>query len=291
VAGDTLVEVPVESWSAILPTNYIVQRNVGVVVPMKFAGNKVQAVFWDNDSVAQVLNLGSGTASWKYSGFIYTAYNDSQFKENGKLYDLFVRVKRNDSVVAYTEISEVTAKVGNLDFDSTQISETVNHIRYLYTFVPNDSSLKNWNDTLKKTLVIDTIFDTTHLEIDTAKYEYNGFYSDYGHNIRDTIYSYTPDTTIYNTADSVVEKKNLGFRLTLISQVDTISNLFVGDGFTGDYLQIMYFHYVVGENTFSNLDNLQKPKVVTNFKFIVRNSPITIKSCVLVSMTIIKHYI
>lgn len=290
VAGDTLVEVPVESWSAILPTNYIVQRNVGVIVPKKFSGKKVQAVFWDNDSIAHVLNLGVGTTKWKFSGFIYTAYNDSQFKENGKLYDLFVRVKSGDSVVAYTEISEVTAKVGDLDFDSTQISETVNHVRYLYTYVPNDSSLKNWNDTVFKKLVIDTVIDTS-IVTDTNIFRYAN--ASNGEDNYVTFVANYSDTTL-NSEDSLVIHNDIGLSLHFDSVKDTLY-WFYGVTNAGDN-----FHPIFNRDTIEAAS-----KVGTNVVNFTKNNrkvrqywmcfPIDLVASKLtyykIRETIIKHYI
>lgn len=286
VAGDTLVEVPVESWSAILPTNYIVQRNVGVVVPKKFAGNKVQAVFWDNDSIAHVLNLGVGTTKWKFSGFIYTAYNDSQFMENSKLYDLFVRVKKSDSVVAYSEISEVTAKVGNLDFDSTQISETINHIRYLYTFVPNDSSLKNWNDTVSKKLVFDTLFDTVEVHFDSiihcflpnASWRY---YVEIPH---------VSDTTNFSSFDSLNIETTIGYVVNFTSQVEKTDTMFYKALDDGQIRipGLEVFDYKIGPNTLyiDYKGKLTEIEINTN---ISQESTITYVGYI--RKTIIKHYI
>lgn len=192
VAGDTMVEMPIISWKDVLPTNYLVQRNVGCVIPNKYIGNIVQAVYWDNDSIARVLNLGKTTSKNKFSGFIYTAYNDSQFVNQLPIYNLFVRIKKSDSVVAHTEISEVTAQVGNLDYDSTQFENVKSFIKYLFTVIPNDSSVKNYMDTVKKELIIDTTFDTTKYSFVDTNYV--------------TIPYFFKDTTFYSTEDSSYNK-------------------------------------------------------------------------------------
>jgi len=290
VAGDTLVEVPVESWSAILPTNYIVQRNVSCVISKKFSGSSVQAVFWDNDSIARVLNLGKGTTKYKFSGFIYTAYNDSQFKTNTKLYDIFARVKMNDSIVAYTEISEVTAKVGNVDFDSTQFEETYKHITYLYTRVPNDSSVAKYNDTIKKTLVIDTIYDTIHNEIDTNKFIYIGHDSiNPGLNrYEDDIYDGEKDSIVFSSEDSVYMILGSIYSITFDCQIDTISFVRIWNRLSEKEI-VKKFHFTKGENTFQSSDygNMK----VDIIYFDVRGHKIIIKSAYQVNRRVIKHYI
>jgi hypothetical protein len=209
VAGDTMVEIPVTSWKSVLPTNYIVQRNVGCVIPNNYIGSTVQAVYWDNDSIASVLNLGKTTSKNKFSGFIYTAYNDSQFINQLSIYSLFVRIKKNDSVVANTEVTDVTAEVGNLDYDSTQFENVKSYIKYLYTVIPNDSNVKNYMDTIRKELVVDTTFDTVRYSFtDTNNVTIPYFFS---------------DTTMYSTEDSSLNMYGISSILKVM-KVDTVSS-------------------------------------------------------------------
>jgi hypothetical protein len=108
IGNDTLKEIPVISWDTILPTNYIVQRNISVQLFKALLNDTVEAVFWDNDSVAHVVTLGQATKNM-FSGFIYTAYDDIAYRNNSSLYGLFVRVK-NDGVTRFSDIVNVTAK-------------------------------------------------------------------------------------------------------------------------------------------------------------------------------------
>jgi len=161
VGDDTLKEIPLVSWDSVLPTNYIVQRNIAVHVPARYAGNTVQAVWWDNDSIARVLTLGNGTSQSKYSGFVYSIYDNNEYVNNAYLYSIFVRVKNlSDSVVGYSSVSKVRAITGDLDYDSTQINKVYSYITYNYTQVPSDSVVTKYMSVKKKTLKIDTLYDT-----------------------------------------------------------------------------------------------------------------------------------
>lgn len=175
VGTDTLREIPLTSWSNILPTNYIVQRNVSVTVPTKFASNNVEAVFWTNDSIANVVTLGSGTTPQAYSGFIYTVYDDSMYAANSHLYYLFARVKNDkDSVLAYTNPTDIHAKVGNLDYVSTQFVSDLKFDVKGFTLTPNDSSVSKFN--ISKSFSPDTaVWDSTFAKGNWAP---SGYYYD-----------------------------------------------------------------------------------------------------------------
>lgn len=147
VGNDTLREVPLTSWTNILPTNYVVQRNVSVVVPSTYANSKVEAVWWNNDSIAHVVTLGQGTTGQKYSGFVYTVYDDSMYSTNSHLYWLFARVKNSkDSVLAFTKgVTNVVAKVGDLSYDESQLATNWYYDIKGYTLTPNDSSVSRFS--------------------------------------------------------------------------------------------------------------------------------------------------
>jgi len=171
VGDDTLKEIPLVSWDSVLPTNYIVQRNIAVHVPARYAGNTVQAVWWDNDSIARVLTLGNGTSQSKYSGFVYSIYDNNEYVNNAYLYSIFVRVRNlSDSVVGYSSVSKVRAITGDLDYDSTQINKVYSYITYNYTQVPSDSVVTKYMSVKKKTLKIDTLYDT----IEVSNFTSNG---------------------------------------------------------------------------------------------------------------------
>jgi hypothetical protein len=142
VNGDTLREVPVTSWNAVLPTNYIQQRNVQVNVNQAYSYDVVQAVWWNTDSIAHVLNLRSNSLeNGSFSGYIYTVYNDSDYRVNDTIYNLFVRTRSHDSITSYTKILPVYAQVGDLVFPATVFQQNTFHTTLGYSLTPNDSSI------------------------------------------------------------------------------------------------------------------------------------------------------
>lgn len=118
---DTLRSIPVTSWSGVLPTSYVVQRNVSVTLPVKYAGMDVIVGYFNT-----TLNPGTyasvtlGRYSWvNNSGFIYSAYDSAAYANASYLYSAVAIVKHKDSVVAFSNVIDtVTAKVGNIGFDS-----------------------------------------------------------------------------------------------------------------------------------------------------------------------------
>jgi hypothetical protein len=171
VGDDTLREVPITSWDTILPPNYVVQMNVGVTVPLSNVSNTVQVVWWDNDSIANVIDLGkASTSDQKYSGYIYTVYDDVAFRTNAHLYSLFVRTRTNDSIKSYTAILDVKAIVGDLTFAETEFSQVSYHTVAGYSLTPNDSNVARFNlsKTVSMTYVTDSTFDT--LKYDSSYY-------------------------------------------------------------------------------------------------------------------------
>lgn len=169
IGDDTLREIPITTWSAVLPTNYIVQRNIGVVV-----GNTtdvLEAVWWSNDSIANTIRLGNDGSN--RSGFIYTVYDDSMYARDAHLYWLFVRVKTygTDSVVKYSDVHNVTAKSGNQSFDAS-VFDTNTRIKTLgYTLVPDDSSVAVYAKTKTVVMVLDSVVKLDTIDITTD----NGF--------------------------------------------------------------------------------------------------------------------
>ena len=168
VNGDTLREVPVTSWNEILPANYIQQRNVQVNVNPAYSYDVVQAVWWNNDSIAHTLNLAANSlASGSFSGYIYTIYNDSEFKANDTIYNLFVRTRSHDSITSYTKILPVYAQVGDLVFPATVFQQNTYHTTLGYSLTPNDSSVAAFSTrNIEMVYVVDTtdsiaVFDST----------------------------------------------------------------------------------------------------------------------------------
>lgn len=147
VGNDTLREIPIYSWSQILPTGYVIQRNAKVVPPARFLGNTIQAVYWTSDSIANVVDLGSASST-SYSGYLYTYYDSAAFANNTILFSWFARVKRNDSVVSYSTIAGVKAHAGDIEVDSTNFKLVTKYGSVKgYSYVPADSSVAVYNAT------------------------------------------------------------------------------------------------------------------------------------------------
>jgi hypothetical protein len=168
VNGDTLREVPITSWNQILPPNYIQQRNVQVNVKSAFYLNTAQVVWWNNDSIAHVLNLQkNSTVSGSFSGYIYTVYNDSDFAKNAHLYNLFVRTRSNDSITSYTGILDVKAQVGNLVFPDSAFKVNTYHTTLGYSLTPNDSSVASFaKKNISMVFQIDSLDSTLNISSD-----------------------------------------------------------------------------------------------------------------------------
>lgn len=175
VDGDTLREVPLTSWSTVLPTNYVVQRNIGVKV-----GNTtdvLEAVWWTNDSIANTIQLGKDGVN--RSGFIYTVYDDSMYARDAHLYWLFVRVKTSgannangaDSILKYSDVHDVTAKSGDQSFDASKFEANTRIKTLGYSLVPQDSSVRVYAMTRTVVMVLDSIVKLDTIDITTA----NGF--------------------------------------------------------------------------------------------------------------------
>lgn len=177
IGKDTLREIPVNSWANILPTNYIVQRNISAVVKDSFAQSKLEAVWWSNDSIAHVMELGKATTTTKYSGYIYSVYDDSMFAAKAPLYSLLVRIRSTtsssvDSIKAASNTVIVTAITGDLGFDADQFVSFNRRFIVGSALTPRDSSVSLWSSTktlimkLDTSIVIDTmVLDSAHTGI------------------------------------------------------------------------------------------------------------------------------
>ena len=172
VQGDTLKEIPITSWNQILPTLYIVQRNVQMNVKSDYFSDTAQIVWWNNDSIAHVLSLQQNSPnSGSFSGYIYTIYNDNEFANNAHLYNLFARTRSHDSITSYTKVFDVKAKVGDLVFTDTSFKSNNLHSIEGYSLTPNDSSIASfYARTIHMIQVSDTVdsiqvFDSTNLQV------------------------------------------------------------------------------------------------------------------------------
>jgi len=159
IGNDTLREIPVVSWSEILPANYVVQRNVSVIPDAAYRGNTLQAVYFSNDSIANVVTLAATNSGKTFTGYIYSVYDSSAYANNATVYSWFARVKHSDTTLAYTAIMPVTGLNGDVSVDSLtaegkrsfRLYSTYVHLGY--SLVPNDSLVSSYseftrNDTL-----------------------------------------------------------------------------------------------------------------------------------------------
>ena len=188
VAKDTIREIPINSWSSVLPTNYVVQRNIGAQVPPQWAGSKLEAVWWTNDSIASVITLGQGTSTTKYSGYIYSVYDDSMYAASSHLYWLFVRAKNTkDSLLAYTNTTDVNARVGDLSYDTTQFVVNKSYRTLGWSLVPADSSVSYYAKTRTVIMHLDSTVRLDTVVLDSA-YTYD----------KNAQKVYVPDSNAYN---------------------------------------------------------------------------------------------
>lgn len=113
-----IYEVPVNSWLNVLPTDYVVQRNISGKVNQNqyFSELKsVEALFWSLDSVALMIPLELNGDI--YSGFIYQKYNDSSFQKSLRIFNCFVRVlDSKDSVYGLSNVINYSERSGDLIF-------------------------------------------------------------------------------------------------------------------------------------------------------------------------------
>ena len=152
--GTILGEIPITSWGFILGVNYIVQRNISVVNGVGGVTNVEAVYFLTGDSLAKVVTLGNNGSY--FSGFIYTLYNDSSFRYDKRIYNLFVRGKDSTGkVITKTDVESFSEKFG--DFQQKTLSEKMYTPQYLIdpvSFVPNNADIpgfsENFVDTVSK---------------------------------------------------------------------------------------------------------------------------------------------
>lgn len=173
---DTLREIKITSWSDILPTSYVVQRNVDVTIPAKYDRNIVKVGYYNvkvNPSNYYSIELGR-YSKCKYSGFVYSAYDSASYAGNGYLYSALAVINNsNDSVIAFSrDLDTVTAKVGNFSFDSTQFVNGIVSVRQdsltvpWYAFnVKNGTSITAYHSVVK---TLDSIVKDTAHTIDSS---------------------------------------------------------------------------------------------------------------------------
>jgi len=145
--GTVIGEIVIDSWGCILPPNYIVQRNISAVdSTWDNSIDTVEAVYFvRGDSVAKVVSLGN--VGRNYAGFVYTLYNDSSFKKDDKVYNLFIRAKNNlGSVIVKTEVETFSERYGDIPNKILKTKVGVPEYKISPNFVPaarNNEKLKN----------------------------------------------------------------------------------------------------------------------------------------------------
>lgn len=114
-----LYEIPVTSWKEILPEKYIVQRNISGKIVYNGYNNElkqIEAVYWNNDSIALVIPLEISNNKLSYSGFVYQAYNDSSFQYALKINNMFIRaIDTTDSIFAISNVETYSERTGDLN--------------------------------------------------------------------------------------------------------------------------------------------------------------------------------
>lgn len=137
VGNDTLKEILISNWNTIIPEKYIVQRNIAVTVPDKYSAGDVQFVYWDNDSIADVVAMPK-TSGLKHSAYVYSYYDSTSFMNHDTVYSWFARIKVHDSVKAGTAINKLTYDAGDVVIDSGDFAGDL-FVAYYKTVPSGDS--------------------------------------------------------------------------------------------------------------------------------------------------------
>lgn len=137
--GSVLYEVPITSWKSVLPDLYIVQRNISgnILKNVNYTDLKnVEAIFWNNDSIAMVIPLEISTNGITYSGFVYQPYDDSSFQKSLRRNNIFARlIDKNDSVFAVTSIQTYSERAGDIQISDTLIPGYIQRYPKPNTFI------------------------------------------------------------------------------------------------------------------------------------------------------------
>jgi len=152
VNGGTIMgEITIDSWGIILPENYIVQRDISAIdSTWDVCIKTVEAVYFlRGDSVAKVVTLGK--VGKDFTGFVYTLYNDSSYRKDDKIYNLFLRGK-NDSgkVVVKTDIETFSERFGDIPTKNMKTKVGVREYEIIPKFVPAAKNNEKLKDSEKK---------------------------------------------------------------------------------------------------------------------------------------------
>lgn len=254
---DTLTETPITSWDTVLPTKYVVQRNVAVTVPRKFVVDTIKVGWYNvltNPKNYYTITLGNYSKN-KYSGFIYSVYDSSSYGKDAYLYDAVVILKRRDTVIAFSDTSAyVTARTGDIEFDSADLVSRIikrpasdTAIIPWYAVAVNKSVV---NVTLTKVLHRDSTVTFSTIKLDSAllKKDKNGSYhkdndksaalgyssyegdtlmNHWSHSLSDTVFSdeYIEVVTLDSFKVSYVPDTSMSYDSVFVTTLDSTRRL------------------------------------------------------------------
>lgn len=150
--GTILREIPIDSWGFILPPNYIVQRDISALDSTYDGAIKsVEVVyFMTGDSIAKVLTLGNSGGKY-FSGFIYTYYDSLSFKNDSKIYNLFVRgLDSAGNVLVKTEIEMFSERFGDLQTKILKTKVGVPQWKIVPKMIPAAKNNKKLKDAISE---------------------------------------------------------------------------------------------------------------------------------------------
>jgi hypothetical protein len=165
--GTILREVPIDSWGFILPTNYVVQRDISA----EDATNdslirSIEAVYFiTGDSVAKVIPLGRSNKF--FSGFLYTFYDDSSFRKDIKIYNLFIRAKDSlGRIICITPIETFSERFGDFDKKVLSVKTGLPEAKIVPKMIPAAKNNKNMKDAIREYLAeADTTINWVGIEM------------------------------------------------------------------------------------------------------------------------------
>lgn len=200
--GTILREVPITSWGFILPTNYIVQRDISAK-DSTFDGaiETVEAVYFiTGDSVAKVITLGRSGKF--FSGFLYTFYDDSSYIKDTKIYNMFLRARdSNDNIICATPIKTFSEKFG--DFETEVFSKKVGipESKIVPRIIPAAENNKSLTESINEYL---SFRDTTinWVDINNSSVKYDTLIREFG-GVEYTMYHFNRNVNVKDTYDSV----------------------------------------------------------------------------------------
>lgn len=213
IGNDTLREIPVVSWSEILPANYVVQRNVSVIPNAEYRKSTMQAVYFSTDSIAKVVTLAPTNMGKTFTGYIYSVYDSAAYANNTTIYSWFARVKRNDSTLAYTSVMPVTGLSGDLVADSVGANGGKSFIAYTkyyhhgYSLVPNDSSISSYTEFTR----MDTLIEVTeYMQSHGMYFIFNNTDSAVNNHVYNSVDSFAvfPDTLRFTPYSNLLSVNN-----------------------------------------------------------------------------------